>query len=301
MQPPEKATAEIIAPNRDRQQRWAAALESKDIPVAKEKHQARYVLIVSTNRLVEARAEIAAYESVNWGWPKQTGDNWRTSQKMDESPRSNWPILAAAGFLLLFHGLLTWSRQQQVFVDAGGADNRAILAGEWFRILTALTLHADWVHVLANAIWGTVFGLVAAQTYGYGFVLLFAIATGGIANFATAAITAETARTSIGASTAVMALLGLLTASGVLHRLREPSGGEEIKPLIQAMIGGIALLSLLGTSPGSDVTGHLTGFITGAVFIVLAKNAKKSRDQERFQLGLMVLAMLLVALAWACA
>jgi len=65
-----------------------------------------------------------------------------------------------AVFLLAVH-LATGARDEQVVWFAkGSADTARILHGEWFRVVTALSLHADVSHVLGNAIVG---GLLLSQ------------------------------------------------------------------------------------------------------------------------------------------
>lgn len=293
------ATRRIIAPDRDRLKRWAAALESRGIPVSMEHRMKRHALIVPARRETDARAEIAAYESDNWNWPKKNATDLRTSQIRPRTMRAQWPIPLAAIFLAFFHGVLIGTGRHDAFVAAGGADNEQIMAGEWQRTLTALTLHADWGHIIANAAWGTVFGLLAALVRGYGVALLFTVVAGAIANFATAAVMAGP-RTAIGASTAVMALLGLLTADGFMHRLRTPVPGQTIRGLVLALVGGVAMLSMLGAAPGSDVAGHLLGFLTGLMLGVFANFAKHVWN-EKGQLACMTAAILIMVGAWLCA
>ena len=68
---------------------------------------------------------------------------------------------------------------------------------------------------------------------------------------------------SLGASTAVFAALGLVTAKG-----RTPHHGHRwFREFYAALIAGVLLLALLGTGDAhTDILGHALGFATGLMF-----------------------------------
>ena len=68
---------------------------------------------------------------------------------------------AAAGTLRAGAGLV---RRQSYAV--GAMDPQRIRAGEWWRALTALTLHWDATHLLGNLAAGALLGISAAQVWG---------------------------------------------------------------------------------------------------------------------------------------
>ncbi len=123
---------------------------------------------------------------------------------------------------------------------AGYAEAGRIVGGEWWRALTALTLHADLGHLASNVFAGSVLGIFLAQTLGPGLTWLAILLAGGAGNALNAF--AEPAQyTSIGASTSVFAALGLLAA----FAWRRPSHWAR----------GLALLA----SPGRR--GHAAGVL----------------------------------------
>ena len=92
-------------------------------------------------------------------------------------------------------------------------------AGEFWRAVTALTLHLDVGHLLANLGFGIVFGLLAGQLLGAGRRVGHGARRGGAANLLNAFIQPAT-HSSVGASTAVFATLGLLAAYAWRRRAR---------------------------------------------------------------------------------
>jgi membrane associated rhomboid family serine protease len=94
---------------------------------------------------------------------------------------------------------------------AGMSHAGLIQEGEWWRAVTALSLHADTVHLAGNLGFGLVFGFLAGQLLGWGrawFGMVFAGALGNALN----AFVQAPSHASVGASTAVFATLGILAA-----------------------------------------------------------------------------------------
>jgi membrane associated rhomboid family serine protease len=145
--------------------------------------------------------------------------------------------------------------------DAGALETAAVRTGEWWRSVTALTLHADVAHLLGNLGFGGVFGFFVAQLLGPGVAWLTVLLAAAAANYANSWIQPES-HSSVGASTAVFAALGLLAAYA--WRRRSAEGGRwafRWSPLI----AGVALLAFTGSGgERTDVLAHVTGFATGA-------------------------------------
>ena len=96
---------------------------------------------------------------------------------------------------------LTGERSQGAFwFVAGRADAKLILAGEFWRCVTALTLHADMPHVLGNAIFGTLFMGAVFRVLGPGLGGTLVLASGIVGNLVNAFLHGS-AHSSVGAST----------------------------------------------------------------------------------------------------
>ncbi len=95
----------------------------------------------------------------------------------------------------------------------GGALNGAIPAThEWWRVVTALTLHADVGHLLSNLAFGAVFGFLASRALGGRRRVGQYSCFGAMMGNGLDAMVMPTEQRSLGASTAVFAALGILSA-----------------------------------------------------------------------------------------
>jgi membrane associated rhomboid family serine protease len=147
------------------------------------------------------------------------------------------------------------------WIAAGSGDAAAIRAGEIWRTVTALTLHADGGHLLGNLLLGAVVTLLLAQVTGAGVAILAMIAAAAVANLAGAGLAAA-GHVSIGASTAVFAGLGLLTA---LRQDWTPARWREGWRVFVPLAGGIMLLAMTGFADDgrTDIMAHVLGFAAG--------------------------------------
>ncbi|HUB07583.1 MAG TPA: rhomboid family intramembrane serine protease [Myxococcales bacterium] len=170
-----------------------------------------------------------------------------------------WLVASAlAGFYFVTG---SWSHGGPWFA-AGVAEAARIRAGEWFRAVTALTLHADLGHVTGNAIAAVVFVGPLAQWLGIGTAAWIALLAGAAGNLAAAWLYGP-GHSSVGASTAIFGALGALTALTLTRRAR-------FRQRFLALGAGLALLGLLGTGQGADLGAHATGFAAGGALGLLA-------------------------------
>lgn len=163
----------------------------------------------------------------------------------------------------------------ELWVELGSADAGAILSGQWWRLCTALTLHADGPHVAGNAVIGGVFIWLAARRIGSGLTWFLAILAGVLGNlFNSLALGVH--HDSIGFSTATFGAAGVLAAispfavGGGLHGLGSGSLlGRAATFARTALIpfgAGLGLLAMLGAGDGegnTDLGAHLFGFASG--------------------------------------
>jgi membrane associated rhomboid family serine protease len=157
--------------------------------------------------------------------------------------------------------------------EAGALDSGAVRDGEWWRAVTALTLHVDIAHLVGNIGFGAVFGFLASQLLGPGVAWGSILASAVLANFTTAWL-APRDHVSIGASTAVFAALGLLASFSWRSR-----GAERARWAYRwaPLVAGVALLAFTGAGgERTDVLAHLTGFAMG----VLAGASHAARTQR---------------------
>ena len=134
-----------------------------------------------------------------------------------------------------------------------------ILDGQWWRLVTALTLHADWVHLSSNLAIGGIFVIFLCRELGSGLAWSLLLSAGILGNLVNACVQ-EPGHSSVGASTAVFGAVGILASLSVV-RYRHQLQRRWLLPVAAAM----ALLALLGTEgKNTDLGAHLFGFIYGS-------------------------------------
>jgi membrane associated rhomboid family serine protease len=182
--------------------------------------------------------------------------------------------------------------------SAGRVDGTLIRDGEWWRTLTALTLHADVRHLLGNLIFGVFFGIFAGRLLGSGVAWLAVVVAGAMGN-ATNTLLLESTHRSIGASTAVFATLGLL--AGYVWRGRLMAQ-DRWPTRLGPIVGGLALLMFTGTGDeNTDIGAHLMGFVCGFAAGMLLTLLGRMPAPPRVQAAAGGAALGLIALAWLMA
>jgi rhomboid protease GluP len=165
--------------------------------------------------------------------------------------------------------MLPWLEANWAFAwrEAGNMDAGQVRNGEWWRCVTALTLHADLGHIIGNSAFGAIFGLFVGRYLGSGFGWLLVLISGAVGNGLNAWIQPDEFR-SIGASTATFGALGL-GASYVWRRGYFKGRGwrRGLTPVFAA----IALLAYTGVGGGNtDVVAHFMGFGAGVALGIVA-------------------------------
>lgn len=205
-------------------------------------------------------------------------------------------IWLAAALVAAYFVTGGWDDASEWF-ERGANDGRLVVAGEWWRPVTALTLHGDVSHVLGNAFSCAVFGSLLMSRYGAGAGGLLLLASGALGNW----LAAEWYRwhyVSVGASTALFGAIGALTSAELVRRRRlQLRWGQSWLPLA----GGLGLLAMLGTGKGSDFLAHVFGLLSGMALGVPAALGFRRPPPARAQLALAALALAVLAAAWRAA
>ena len=210
-------------------------------------------------------------------------------------------IPGVVGYILVISAV-AWLAGYSIFgydwFDAGRVDGTLIRNGEWWRTITALTLHSGAKHLIGNLVFGVLFGLFAGRLIGSGvawLAIIAAAATGNIAN----TLLLESAHRSIGASTAVFAALGLV--AGFVWR-GELMAQDRWSYRYGPIIGGLALLMFTGTGgPNTDIGAHLLGFVCGFLTGMLLIALGPVPTDRRSQTVAGGIAILLVVTSWIVA
>jgi membrane associated rhomboid family serine protease len=242
--------------DRQKADAWTVALASQGISTWLFRGEHGWELAVEDGDLARAGAVVDAYEAENAATPERVVEYGPTYAALLASSLLVAAFVASAG--------------REDFLAAGVADAEKILAGEGWRAITALTLHADAGHLLSNAVFLCLFGTFVCRALGPGVGLLAILGAGALGNLANAALQGEGHR-SLGASTAVFGALGILAA------LRLPRAGSVWRRTLPIQ-AGIAILVLLGASPRTDVLAHAFGLACGVlVGLAAARLARPAR------------------------
>lgn len=190
----------------------------------------------------------------------------KTPVSLAPSPRHNAHLaMLVMLFLLFWHGLIMgwWAvpfahmPEPDYWKMCGRLDAAAVKSGEWWRMATALTLHADSLHLFSNIIFGAPFLILLARRLGLGITLALTLIAGMLGN-AMNVLYREPGYTSLGYSTAMFATVGLLCADATI---RSHSKGLR---LILPAAAGMAFLALLGTEgQNTDYAAHVFGLFSG--------------------------------------
>lgn len=213
-------------------------------------------LLIAREAQAAARAHLAAYDRESTGWPPPPiSDPWRPG-KTDAIT----PLLWAATVLALFEV----SGRSRELLDHGALTARAVFDhGEWWRVVTALFLHADAAHVISNALSGLLVFTAVLSTLGRGRGWLLLLGSSILGNIGVAAINYPAPYSSVGASTAIFAGVGLLSGRSI----RVAWGSKHPhrwRAMFAPFAAGATVLALHGAGGQRvDVGAHLTGFLAG--------------------------------------
>ena len=279
-------------PNRRQAEQYALVLSAMGIQSLIMPEAKFMTLYVAHDEAVRANAELAAYDSENRQLPPE-GDWLRPALPRVEVAMVYWVVL------LFFFAAARHEAFSFDWLGAGAAQTELMLKGEWWRAITALCLHESGAHLLGNLVFGTVFLMLLSQVTGAG-VAALAMTTSGAAGNALSTLVRAPEHTSIGASTAIFASIGLLAALQLARRQHfEFSVLRNWTPVA----GGLALLAFLGFSgENTDILAHVLGFGFGiAAGWVLARWDRDWTADRGLQWRCAGIVGAVVASAWVAA
>ncbi len=216
----------------------------------------------------------------------------------DNPPRvsPSWPVLrtwAGAGtalVILVAHLVVHLSGQEIAFRRIYGASAANILDGEFYRITTALFLHADSLHLIGNMVGLALFTTAVCSVAGFGAGSLMILVSGMAGNLFNALLF-QSGHHSIGASTAVFGAIGIVT--GHLFSIKWQQFGHRLKTWLP-LGSGLALLAVLGASIETDVTAHFFGYVSGCLIGMVFTFTRKTSPGRKAQYTSLLAAIALV-------
>ena len=261
---------------------WALVLAAAGIEYRLDQREGRFVLAVDAADAAAAETALAGFDAEGPIRPDPPAPD--AGRECSRDPVGDRALRDVPGRRALRASPEPGSR----WFEAGAASAERIASGQWWRALTALTLHADLLHLAGNVVAALIFVSAVGRWLGGGLGALVILTAAGAANLLTAAVH-RTAFVSVGASTATFAALGLCAGLQVVRRLR---GGARRKYAWVPLGAGLGLYAMLGVSPGADTYAHLFGLGLGAAIgsVAALGNVRAPRTTVQVLLGAAALA-----------
>lgn len=270
----------------------ALVLRATGVEHAVRRVAREWVLVVPTPRAVDAARELDAYAAENHDWP----------QRHPSLPRHRYAfngVVTSVAVLLLVEVASRHQVLGRSWLDAGRIDSDLVRQGEWWRSVTALTLHLGVGHLVGNLLLGSLLALIAGRQLGGG-LAWFSIVVAGAAGNVVSGFVQLPGHTAVGASTAVFAALGLV---GALNwRQRHEHGMRRAVRWAPLVVAAVVLAYTGAGGARTDVISHLTGFLAGVALGAYYGGftpVVRFGPRGQWLLGLGTLA--LVGAAWAIA
>ena len=278
---------------------WCAVLASQYIDFKLDKADDEWIFKTLPEFTDRAKDNINKYESERVFFEKHLKELNASLPEIKPIRFANFiPFIMCALFLITIFIISGPSKNNTGILIQNGVQQPELIFNnsQWWRSITALTLHADLHHVLSNCLFLVIFMAVAAESLGFGLAVFCVLLSGIAGNFSTAYILVSSnipPYHSLGASTAVFGALGVITVLSFLAKNKT----KTLKKYLP-LVAGFAILSMTGASPGADVFAHFTGFLWGCIFAVCAFYLKKYNKHSIFQLACYFLSVFIVFISW---
>ncbi len=267
-------------------------LDSRDIPYIITGHGSQMRAFVPAMFEDVARAELAAV----------AGEKKPVPHPVPQRRNAHWAMLVML-FLIFWYGLtMGWwplpfehIPDPEYWVRCGKLNVTEVRNGEWWRTATALTLHADTLHLFSNVVFGSPFLILLARRIGLGLTLFATLASGMLGN-AMNVLYRDPGYSSLGFSTAMFGMVGLLCADIVIR-----SHLQGFRRLVLPVAAALAFLAMLGAEGRNvDYSAHIFGLLSGFLIGLAVSSALRHHDglPRPLEIALGCAAPLILLLCW---
>lgn len=193
-------------------------------------------------------------------WPRNYEDFIGNSEGSQKASVLGYAVFFAV-LVVTFLAQMQWG---EGLVEAGSLNVRVITENhQWWRLLTALTLHADVPHLLGNLGLGSFFALFVLQRFGNRLGWSLILWAGVFGNLLNVWVHGEETFSAIGASTAVFGAVGI-TSGGALFQLIRTRSARHARDMMIPVFVALMMLAWWGSSgQNTDIIGHLMGLMCG--------------------------------------
>jgi membrane associated rhomboid family serine protease len=227
-------------------------------------------------------------------WSELRGFNEQLSS-VGRTPWITAAIVSANLLVFLSMALVQrrlWGFDIPFFIQWGANFGPLTVSGQWWRLLTSVFLHLNWLHLLLNmwAFWNV--GRLTERLYGRWTFAFIYLTTGLLASLAS--ITWNPARISVGASGAIFGVFGALLACLSHHRRHIPA--SLVKAHWFSTLAFVAFNLISGMQQaGVDNAAHVGGLTAGYALGWILMRPLDPASREHFPVGRALGAIALVA------
>jgi membrane associated rhomboid family serine protease len=207
------------------------------------------------------------------------------------------PALAALNVGVFFYMAFYASgpiADQKTLIEWGASFGPRTTNGEWWRIVTAMFLHAGFFHLLVNVAGLVQTGLIVERLLGPLALASTYLAAGVYANLT--AISGDPLSVTYGASAAIFSVYGLLLSTFVLGlRKRSPATIpiHELKKLAPAAV--IFMLVNMGAAGPPSFAGVVVGLLSGIVLAIGVSEQQAPLSRVAVTFGAAAIAIVMAA------
>ena len=231
-----------------------------------------------------------AVEAIRLYRQENRGRRWRR-EFLQPGLLFDWASFTWVVLVCVFY----WLNSARIDLRTPGIlDTTALAHGQWWRLFTAMWLHADLAHLAGNSTFGLLLLGLAMGRYGTGVALLSAYVAGAGGNVF-GWLLSSGAHYGLGASGMVMGCLGLLAVQSVFIWRKTPHA-ERL--FFAGLFAGLMLFVLLGLEPGTDMVAHFGGFSCGLLFGVVLSGFRKAILKPLANLVASLVFLILVLCPW---
>jgi len=280
--------------SRQQAEQWSLVLRAANIPSVIEFEKRSWVIKVSALHEQKALQEIAAFMEENSDWPP-----YRPQKKLPLPVLTKYqpPTLLMMGALVIFF-IITgpWSGSSEWFTRGAVSGRQIFEHGQWYRLVTALTLHADVVHLVGNILIGGILVHFLCRLLGNGLGWFLILASGTLGNLMNIYLHGSS-HNSVGFSTAIFGTIGILSGYQAVSKR-----SAALKEILLPLAAGAGLLAFLGAGgPRTDLGAHFFGLLAGAVLGILLVFLPSQRiliNKTSLQINLFGASLAIVGLCW---
>jgi membrane associated rhomboid family serine protease len=280
--------------SRQQAEQWSLVLGAANIPSVIEFEKQSWVIKVSPLHEQRALREIGAFMEENSDWPPNL-----PSEKIPLPVLTKYqpPTILMMGLLAIFYVITgPWSANSMWFSRGAVSGTQILEHGQWYRLVTALTLHADVVHLAGNILIGGILVHFLCRLLGTGLGWFLILAAGTLGNLINILLHG-TQHNSVGFSTAVFGTIGILCGYQAAGKRT-----AALKEILLPLAAGAGLLAFLGAGgPRTDLGAHFFGLLSGAALgalLVFLPSQQVLINKTSLQTNLFIASLAVVGLCW---